>query len=181
MHGQISSGASSRPPGNLARGSTPPSSSRMLTRYLMDIEELLEHQHWEAALREARDLPRILVALADPALHCTPEAVAQWGERWVAPETRTASLAAVALQPTFAETGGAAVPARALRRLQLRRHVRSVPRGYPVEAPVDLAPTEREAIDTARALVQSARSWYAHSGCHDETVQANLARLAVLR
>jgi len=182
MEGHLTPGASARPPANLARGSTPPSSSRMLTRYLTDIEELLEHQHWEAALREARDLPQIVVALADPALHSSAEAVTRWGERWIAPEERTTALVAAALQPSFAESStAAAVPTRALRRLQLRRHVRTAPRGYPLEAPADLAPAEREAIDTARSLVQSARLWYAHSGCHDSTVQANLARLAVLR
>jgi hypothetical protein len=30
-------------------------------------------------------------------------------------------------------------------------------------------------------LVDAARRWYARSACHDSTVQANLARLAVLR
>jgi hypothetical protein len=29
--------------------------------------------------------------------------------------------------------------------------------------------------------VGAARRWYARSGCHDPTVQSNLARLAVLR
>jgi hypothetical protein len=31
------------------------------------------------------------------------------------------------------------------------------------------------------ALIEAARRWYARSACHDPTVQANLARLAVLR
>ena len=44
-----------------------PSSSRMLASYLADIEQLLDEQRWEAALREAFDLPEIAVALADPA------------------------------------------------------------------------------------------------------------------
>ncbi len=43
-----------------------PSDSRMLTNYLADIEQLLCEQRWEAALREACDLPQIAVALADP-------------------------------------------------------------------------------------------------------------------
>src|SRR5437762_685052 len=47
-----------------------PSSSRMLARYLTDIEQLLDEQHGEAALREAFDLPRIAVALTDPEPRC---------------------------------------------------------------------------------------------------------------
>ena len=31
------------------------------------------------------------------------------------------------------------------------------------------------------ALTEAARRWYARNACHDPTVQANLARLAVLR
>src|ERR1700681_3170070 len=48
-----------------------PSSSRMLAGYLTDIEQLLDEQHRDAALREAFDLPRIAVALTDPQLRCS--------------------------------------------------------------------------------------------------------------
>jgi hypothetical protein len=68
-----------------------------------------------------------------------------------------------------------------LRRLQLRRHVRTPPRGYPPAPDENLDPQEAESIEAGRALVGAARRWYARSGCHDPTVQANLARLAVLR
>ena len=50
-----------------------PSSSRMLTSYMTDIEQLLDEQHWEAALREALELPRIAVALSDPHLSVSGE------------------------------------------------------------------------------------------------------------
>ena len=62
---------------------TPPSSSRMLTGYLTDIEQLLEEQRWDAALREARELPRIAVALSDPQFRCSGEAVGVWCEQWL--------------------------------------------------------------------------------------------------
>jgi hypothetical protein len=73
------------------------------------------------------------------------------------------------------------VPTRALRRLQLRRHVRTPPRGFAPAPDENLDPQEAESIETGRALVGAARRWYARSGCHDPTVQTNLARLAVLR
>jgi hypothetical protein len=145
----------------------------MLTRYLTDIEDLLEQQRWDAALREARDLPRIAVALADPALHASAEAVRDWTQQWLKPEEQSAALA----PNPAAESSAAVVPTRALRRLQLRRHVRSAPRGYPVEP----QPLGTEEVEVARHLVNATRRWYAHRGVHDPAVQANLARLAVLR
>jgi hypothetical protein len=45
----------------------------------------------------------------------------------------------------------------------------------------DGEPRENEAFDMCAALIEAARRWYARSACHDPTVQANLARLAVLR
>ena len=73
------------------------------------------------------------------------------------------------------------VPTRALRRLQLRRHVRTPPRGFASPGHEDLDPEQTQSVETGRALVGAARRWYARSGCHDPTVQSNLARLAVLR
>lgn len=160
---------------------TSPSSSRMLASYLTDIEQLLEEQRWDAALREACDLPRIAVALSDPQLRCSNEGVGMWCKQWIAPENgRTdADLGrAVAGGP---DAGADTVPTRALRRLQLRRHVRAPPRGYLPAPDKNLGPQEVESIATGRALVGAARRWYARSGVHDPTVQANLARLAVLR
>lgn len=149
----------------------------MLTRYLTDIEDLLEQQRWDAALREARDLPRIAVALADPALQASAEAVRDWAQQWLKPDEQAAAL--VPAGPSL-ESSGAVVPARALRRLQLRRHVRTAPRGYPVREPEAQSPGTEE-VQVARHLVNATRRWYARSGVHDPAVQANLARLAVLR
>lgn len=166
---------------------TPPSSSRMLASYLTDIEQLLEEQRWDAALREAADLPRIAVALSDPQLRASGEDVGLWCRQWIPageidPEARRPGL-------PHAEPGGAgpveapgpSVPTRALRRLQLRRHVRTPPRGFLIAAAEDLGAAETQSVETGRALVGAARRWYASRGCHDPTVQTNLARLAVLR
>src|SRR5947207_1482191 len=57
-----------------------PSDSRMLTNYLADIEQLLCEQRWDAALREACDLPQIAVALADPQLRSSSERVKRRSE-----------------------------------------------------------------------------------------------------
>jgi len=56
------------PPGTPGshRSASAPSSSRMLAAYFGDIEQLLDAQRREPALREALDLPRLAVALADP-------------------------------------------------------------------------------------------------------------------
>ena len=73
------------------------------------------------------------------------------------------------------------VPALALRRLRLHRLQRTRHRGF---KPGSLALLEPEAADAAQictTLVLAARRWYAQSACHDAVVQANLARLAVLR
>ncbi len=160
----------------------PPSSSRMLTGYLTDIEQLLEEQRWDAALREACELPRIAVALSDPQLRCSGEALGVWCQQWLEAQ-RAPSLKAEATPagPSRVLDAPTQVPTSALRRLQLRRHVRTPPRGYLPRADEGLDPTEAASDETGRALVGAARRWYAHSGCHDPTVQTNLARLAVLR
>jgi hypothetical protein len=171
------------------RSAAGPSSSRMLASYLTDIERLLDQHHWDAALREAVDLPRIAVALADPHLRGSAEAVGTWCEQWIRPpgaerdangldhERRARSLAERSVQLAAAEL----VPMRALRRLQLRRHVRTEPRGFPTGRAGALTAQASETVESSTALVEAARRWYARSGCHDPNVQANLARLAVLR
>jgi hypothetical protein len=160
-----------------------PSSSRMLTGYLTDIEQLLEEQRWDAALREACELPRIAVALSDPQLRCSGEAVGVWCQQWLEAQQAPSSLKAEEAPAGHDRAHGAPtqVPTSALRRLQLRRHVRTPPRGYLPPTDEGLDPTEAASDETGRALVGAARRWYAHSGCHDPTVQINLARLAVLR
>src|ERR1700739_4308668 len=62
-----------------------PSSSRMLASYMTDIEQLLDEQRWEAALREALDLPQIAVALSDPQLSFTGERLEAWCDEWIRP------------------------------------------------------------------------------------------------
>jgi hypothetical protein len=168
-----------------------PSSSRMLAGYLTDIEQLLDEQHRDAALREAFDLPRIAVALTDPQLRCSGEQVKTWCEQWIGPpgpERRAHTLDYERVGRNVSErvtqqgaAGPESVPTRALRRLRLRRYLRTPSRGFSATHSENLAPQETEAVEMCTALVEAARRWYARSACHDTTVQTNLARLAVLR
>jgi hypothetical protein len=162
---------------------TNPSSSRMLASYLTDIEQLLDEQRWDAALREACDLPRIAVALSDPGLRCSGEDVGTWCAQWLprSPSADAGTPEPLLKTPPAQHSGPAAVPALALRRLQLRRHVRTPPRGYRQSPDDSLDPQGAQSAETGLALIGAARRWYARSGCHDATVQSNLARLAVLR
>ena len=166
-----------------------PSSSRMLTSYMSDIEQLLDEQQWEVALREALDLPQIAVALGDPQLSISSERLKAWCDEWIRPEDpdRNARCAeyervsATVLARTTRDES-ATVPSLALKRLRLRRLVRTPPRGFNAERSRTLAPPEgTSAVETCSILVEAARRWYAQSAVHDQTVQANLARLAVLR
>jgi len=168
-----------------------PSSSRMLAGYLTDIEQLLDEQHRDAALREAFDLPRIAVALTDPQLRCSGEQMRTWCEKWIGPPGaghRAPALDYERVGRTVSERvtqeGGAgpdSVPTRALRRLRLRRYLRTPSRDFPARHGENLPPQETDAVEMCTVLVEAARRWYARSACHDTTVQSNLARLAVLR
>ncbi len=166
-----------------------PSSSRMFAAYLAEIEQLLDAQRREPALREALDLPRLAVALADPQLRCTRAHVYTWCEEWIRPpgaEQDAQGLGYERLSRSIVErlgqmSGLDGVPMRALRRLQLGRHSRIAPRGFRARRSTDLPTREGEAFDMCAALIEAARRWYARSACHDPVVQANLARLAVLR
>jgi hypothetical protein len=177
------------PPAEEPGRSTHPSSSRMLASYLSDIELLLEEQRWEQALCEAFDLPQIASALSDPRMQISVERVQEWCEEWMkhgedAPAADADVGRIVQLVYERAERASFAkesVPALALRRLRLHRLQRTRHRGF---KPGPLALLGPEAADTAQictTLVQAARRWYAQSACHDAVVQANLARLAVLR
>lgn len=165
-----------------------PSSSRMLTSYLADIEQLLDEQQWEAAMREALDLPQIAVALSDLQLSITRERVKAWCDEWIRPEdpdrnARGADYERVSSSAIarVVQEEGASIPLLALKRLRLRRHARTPPRGFSFDRNVNLGPEANTAIDTCSILVEAARRWYAHSAVHERSVQANLARLAVLR
>jgi len=179
-------GAGARAPGNDVR--VAPSSSRMLTSYLSDIEQLLDEQRWEAALREALDLPQIAAALSDKHLSSSRERIKAWCDEWIRPEDpdRNAHgadyerVSSTVLARTV-QAEGAIVPSLALKRLRLRRHARTAPRGFSFDRSGSAGAEANSAIDTCTILVEAARRWYAHSAVHDPVVQANLARLAVLR
>jgi hypothetical protein len=160
----------------------------MLARYLNDIEQLLQEQHWDGALREALDVPRLAVALADPSLRCSGGQVHAWCEEWLRPsgaERDAQGLDVERLLQRLSELlpPGAAdsVPTRALRRLQLRRHLRAPPRVVFAVRVEELHAPESQTPEMCGLLIEAARRWYARNACHDPIVQANLARLAVLR
>jgi hypothetical protein len=159
----------------------------MLTSYLYDIEQFLDEQRWEPALREALDLPQIAVALSDVQLHASRENIKSWCDQWIRPQDPdfnargaeyervcTAVLARTALEESH-------VPSFALKRLRLRRHARTPPRGFTSGRTGALNAEGSKAVEACTILVEAARRWYAQSAVHDSTVQANLARLAVLR
>jgi len=166
-----------------------PSSSRMFASFLTDIEQLLDEQRWDLALREALNLPGLAVALRDPQLRCTGEQVKTWCGEWIRPPGAERDAHALEFEPLSQRltervtqlAGAPGVPVRALRRLQLRRHLRTLPRGFFAHRASDLSPRETETVLMCNTLLQAARRWYARSACHDTTVQGNLARLAVLR
>ena len=165
-----------------------PSSSRMLTSYMSDIEQLLDEQQWEAALREALDLPQIAVALGDPQLSISGERLKAWCDEWIRPEDPDRNARGADYERVSATViargsrdDSAAVPSLALKRLRLRRLVRTPPRGFNAGRSGILAPEGANAVETCSILVEAARRWYAQNAVHDQTVQANLARLAVLR
>jgi len=170
------------------RAQVSPSSSRMFASYLNDIEQLLKDEHWDSALREALDIPPLAVALADPSLRCSGAEMRTWCEEWLRPsgaEHDAQGLDVERLRQRLSERlpAGVAdsVPARALRRLQLRRHLRAPPRGVFAMRVDQLRSREAETLEMCSLLIEAGRRWYARSACHDPIVQDNLARLAVLR
>ena len=160
-----------------------PSSSRMLTSYLADVEQLLDEQQWEAALREALDLPQIAVALSHQQLLASNERLKEWCDQWIRPDQpdRNASGADYERVSSAVINRTAPRASHALKRLRLRRHARTPPRGFSSGRSGSLAPEGNDAVLTCSILVEAARRWYAQSAVHDRTVQANLSRLAVLR
>src|SRR5205807_1172647 len=129
--------------------------------------------------------------LTDPELRCSGEQLKSWCQQWIGPSGYERAAGGLdyervgrSVSERVAQEGGAtpeSVPTRALKRLRLRRHMRTPPRGFSVSRSENLAPQQAETVDMCTALVEAARRWYARSACHDTVVQANLARLAVLR
>jgi hypothetical protein len=166
-----------------------PSSSRMFASYLTDVERLLDEHRSEVALREALDLPRLAVALGDPRLRASAEQVTRWCGEWIRPPGAQQDAQGVDYErlarhvsERASELAGAEpVPMRALRRLQLRRHVRMPPRGFVSENRIYLTAREAETAEICGAVLEAAARWYARSACHDSVAQNNLSRLAVLR
>jgi hypothetical protein len=162
----------------------------MFAGYLHSIEQLLDARRWEVALREARDLPRIAVALADPHLRGSSDSIRTWCQEWIRPPgaerdahglqyERLAQQISDRVAP-LAESEP--VPMRALRRLQLARNLRSRPQSLSRRrVPPDLSPREAEALESCSVLLDAARRWYARRAVSDRTTQTNLARLAVFR
>ncbi len=177
------------PPAAPRRGT--PTASRMFAKYLNDIGQLLDERRLEAAAREANDLPRIAVALADAQLRSSAAEITNWCQRWIRPpraegdahglehERICAGVSERVTRGDVAES--TSLTMRALRRLRLRRHVRNPPRGFSHSRADNLGPQDCAALRSCEALLEAARRWYAFSAVHDPTVQANLARLAVLR
>ncbi len=167
-----------------------PSSSRMLTNYLADIEQQLDEQRWDSAMRDALELPQIAVALGDPRMRSSGERGSQWCRQWIRTEASQHEFVIdnERLYSTIDARSGRSVnssaesvPSHALCRLRLRRHARTRPRGFSANRTGNGTPGAAEAIEICTALVEGMRRWYAQSACHDAVAQANLARLAVLR
>jgi hypothetical protein len=165
-----------------------PSSSRMLTNYLADVEQNLDEQRWELAMRDVVELPKIAVALANPEMRSSREQCAAWCEQWVRPPNAAIDsginhehICRVLDQKSEDGSPTASVPSVALKRLRLRRHARHVPRGFNGSLAAKENEDHAETFAVCTAVVEGMRRWYAHFACHDATAQANLARLAVLR
>ncbi len=170
-----------------------PSSSRMLTNYLADVEQNLDEHRWDLAMRDVLDLPKIVVALADAELRSSPERCKAWCEQWVRPATTTNESGADQEQicrvlneratntAEASATAEPAIPSAELRRLRLRRHARNAPRGFNASHNAKAGQDASETFAVCTAVVEGVRRWYAHFACHDPVAQANLARLAVLR
>jgi hypothetical protein len=178
----------SRQPGDVEDSRVQPSSSRMLTNYLADVEQNLDEHRWEMALRDVVDLPKIAVALANPELRSSREQCAAWCEQWIRPTDAANDsgighdhICRVIDEKSGDDSGSAAVPSLALKRLRLRRHARNAPRGFCASHVEKENQDEADTFAICTAVVEGVRRWYAHFACHDATAQTNLARLAVLR
>ncbi len=161
----------------------------MLTAYLADIEQLLDEQSWEAAVRESLDLPNIAVALADPRLRSSGEGVRKWCADWVRPVQTDGDsrgldherVAQALMERVNSDQIKEGVPAKALRRLRLRRLARTPSSRFATQRGRSSDAEGNDAVDICSTVVEAVRRWYAHAACRDPVVQANLGRLAILR
>src|SRR5882757_8052504 len=149
-----------------------PSSSRMLTNYLADVEQNLDEHRWELALRDVVDLPKIAVALANPEMRSSREQCVAWCEQWIRPpEAANDSginhqhICRVLDESSEGNAASPAVPSLALRRLRLRRHARHAPRGFTAARKIEESGDDAERFAVCTALVEGVRRWYAHFAC----------------
>jgi len=166
-------------------------SSKMFDTYLMDIEQLLHHQMWGAALHDALALPHIAVALSDARQCSSGDEFKAWCATWVRPDTGTtaqSSLEGERLFQMWCERAGCseqeaarAMPVSALRQLRLRRLARPMSPGCHPSQPRTTDADAVQAITLCTLLVDAAQRWYTRRAARDDIVQANLARLAVMR
>jgi hypothetical protein len=173
------------------RGEVRASSSKMFDTYLTDIEQLLHHQLWSAALTDALALPHIAVALADSRRRSSGERYQAWCSVWMRADARTEADAqelGARLFRMWCERAGKpeeqtalAVPVRALRQLRLRRLARPMSPGCHPQQPKTTDADAAQAVEVCTQLADAANRWYTRLAARDDTVQANLARLAVMR
>jgi hypothetical protein len=165
-------------------------SSKMFDTYLTDIEQLLHHQLWSAALTDALALPHIAVALSDARRRSSGERYKEWCATWIRPDVQTSGEAAdvARLFRMWCERAGRdepegalVVPVRALRQLRLRRLARPMTPGCHPQQPKTCDADAAQAVEVCSLLVDAANRWYTRLAARDDIVQANLARLAVMR
>jgi hypothetical protein len=166
-------------------------SSKMLESYLGDVEYLLREGLWGEAEPLALALPHICAALSNLDLASSRERFLEWCEAWVRPPFADTSMTVPKPEELYrlAVQRGAdtpaeqspSVPVRPLRQLRLRRLSRAAParrRG----TLTDLRGLHEDpAREACVVLLEAVRRWYSDWAAFDVTVQANLARLAVLR
>jgi hypothetical protein len=166
-------------------------SSKMFDTYLTDIEQLLQHQVWSTALTDALALPHIGVALSDARQKSSGERYKAWCATWIRPEPGASAQSLVDGERLFrmwCERAGCVeketalvVPVRALRQLRLRRLARPMSPGCHPRQPVASDADAAQAVEVCSLLIDAANRWYTRRAARDDVVQANLARLAVMR
>jgi len=166
-------------------------SSKMFDTYLTDIEQLLHHQIWNAALTDALALPHIAVALSDARRRSSAERYQAWCAMWIRPDAASDCDSAADGARLFRmwceraggveKAGALAVPVRALRQLRLRRLARPMTPGCHPSQPVTCDADAAQAVEVCTLLADAANRWYTRRAARDDIVQANLARLAVMR